>query len=507
MLYGKSGCGKTTLLRLAKEETAPKGECRGEVNRKFNSAGYVFQNPEMQIVTDKVWHELAFACENLGWDRRRIQRRVGETAEYFGLAPIFRSDTAVLSGGWKQLLNLAAAAVTGPELLLLDEPASQLDPIASENIIEAVLKLNRDFGTTVVISEHNTEKIFPFAHRVVYMEDGEIKENCQPRELGTRLRGSSMFGGLPCSSRIGAALRSDEPLPLTAGEGKKLVEEYSNEKRSLLTDEKPVSQPVMELKNLSFRYEKNGPEILRSVSLKAFKGRVLSVLGGNGCGKSTLLSVMSGLCRPSGGKISYLGRRLGSYGAALYRGNIALLPQNPQYCFTHDSLKEDWASMAELTGFDRQEQLAGRLGLSGLMDSHPYDLSGGEQQRAALGKVLMQRPRLLLLDEPAKGLDAANKAEIMEIIRELAGEGTAVVIVTHDTEMAAEISDECALLFDGCLECTARPEEFFGGNIFYTTPAARISRGRFDNAVTARQVIRLCEINGLKSRGGEAERP
>ncbi len=495
LLYGESGCGKTTLLSLVKRETAPKGSVRGELCRGFSSdeVGFVFQNPETQLVTDKVWHELAFACENRNWSSEKIRRRVGETAAYFGLQPIFRNDTAALSGGQKQLVNLAAVTVTAPKLLLLDEPTAQLDPVAAENFINTVLRINRELGITIILCEHNPENIFAASSRVAYMEDGEIKVVLPPRSFGRELVGKPMFAGLPCAVRIGAELMEQGELPLTTAEAAELIGPYKG--NSLPCPLHSVSrETLMELKNVSFRYERDGAEILRGVNLKLHKGEILSVLGGNGAGKSTLLSVMCGLRRPISGKISFLGKPLKSFGAALYRRNIALLPQNPQDCFIRDSLGEDWAYMAELSDFGDFSPLAERLGLSGLMDRNPYDLSGGEQQRAALGKVLMQRPKLLLLDEPSKGLDAVGRTELEKILREIASEGTALAIVTHDTVFAAEISDRCALLFDGELISCAPPEEFFGENLFYTTPAARISRGIFKNAVTAERITELCRL-------------
>lgn len=496
LLYGASGCGKTTLLSLIKEETAPKGTVSGELNRAFDSreAGMVFQNPEMQLVTDKVWHELAFACENRSWSADKIRRRVGETAAYFGLQAIFRQDTATLSGGQKQLLNLAAVTVTRPGILLLDEPTAQLDPLAAESFMNTVRQMNRDLGITFILCEHDTENAFSMADRVAYMEDGEIKYVLSPKEIGHKLLKSPMFAGLPCAVRIGAELAPDEELPLTTGAAVSLIRRYGNDIQPPFIGRKTEEEVVMELKNVSFRYDRNSAEILRRVKLKLHRGEILSVLGGNGAGKSTLLSVMSGLRKPVSGRVMYFGKSLS--GAALYRGNLALLPQNPQDCFTRDTLREDWEHMAKNSGFGDFSSLARRLGLDGLMESHPYDLSGGEQQRAALGKVLMQRPRILLLDEPGKGLDAVNKAELKKILEGLAEEGTAIVIVTHDTVLAAEISHECAMLFDGELIACAPPEEFFGENIFYTTPAARISRDIFKNAVTADKIVELCRLNG-----------
>ena len=302
LLYGENGSGKTTLLNLIKPETAPKGVSSGSVKRGFapNGAGLVTQDPEMQLVTDRVWHELAFACESLGWPREKIRRRVGETAAYFGLQPIFRRDTASLSGGQKQLVNLAAAAVTAPELLLLDEPTAQLDPLAAESFMNTVRRLNREIGITFVICEHNTENAFYLADRAVYMEGGRVAGVAPPRELGRALKGKPMFGGLPCALRIGAALGA-ESLPLTSGEARELVSRYSGPLCPEGHAVKTSGETVLKAKGIGFRYEANGGEILRGVSLELCRGEIFSVLGANGSGKSTLLRVLAGLLPPTCG--------------------------------------------------------------------------------------------------------------------------------------------------------------------------------------------------------------
>lgn len=496
MLYGPSGSGKTTLLSLIKEEIAPRGVQTGQIERGFKShdAAFMFQNPQMQIVTDKVFSELAFACENQGFPREKIRQRVAETAQYFGLGDIFRSETHCLSGGQMQLLNLAAVCVTRPKLLILDEPASMLDPLSAQRFTDIIIKMNRDFGTTVVISEHNCENIFAYAHRVLYMENGKIVSLNTPEETARILKNSPMADSLPCGARLAAALGKNVPLTnagarafLTQnGYGGKAMQEASDDGN----DKKEVA---LRIKDVSFRYERDGREILRKVSLTAFKGEILAVAGANGSGKSTLLSVVSGLSRPTEGSVKYMGKPLKKYKSELYRGNIALLPQNPNDCFVKDNLKDDWRQMASLTEYGDFSDLAREMGLEAVMDSHPYDLSGGEQQRAALGKVLMQRPKLLLLDEPCKGLDAPNKRKFKEIIRRLAKEGTSVLMVTHDLELAAELADRCAFLFDSEIVSCTSPRELFCENAYYTTSAAKVARGIFEGCVSVEDLIALCK--------------
>lgn len=480
-------------MSLIKEEIAPKGIKKGEIRRGFKSedAAFLFQNPEMQIVTDKVWHELAFACENRGWEQKKIRRAVAETAEYFGLGKIFRHDTDSLSGGQKQLVNLAAACVTNPKLLILDEPASMLDPLSGERLMDILKRMNEEFGTTIILSEHNTENIYPFVNRTAYMEKGKIVSVDNPQKIAKMLKNSPMLGGLPCGARLGVSL-GEENIPLSNRAAREFLQARGY--KGSIEDKKTDSnvEIVAELKNADFRYERNGAEILRGVSLKIHKGEILSVVGENGGGKSTLLSVMSGLLVPQRGEVKYLGKNLKTYKSGLYRSNIALLPQDPTDCFTKDSLLEEWKCMAEITEYGDFSLLLAEMGLEEYVHSHPYDLSGGEQQRAALGKVLMQRPKLLLLDEPCKGLDAVNKAKFKNIIRSLSKKSTAVMLVTHDLELAAELSHRCAFLFDGEIVSEDTPRRLFGENAYYTTSAVKISRNILEGCITAEDMIHIC---------------
>lgn len=527
VLCGASGCGKSTLLRLLKRELAPEGEKSGEIifcgkeqstlseREAACEIGYVLQNPENQIVTDKVWHELAFGLENMGVPTPVIRRRVAEMACFFGIDDWFRKKTTELSGGQKQLLNLASILSMQPKLLILDEPTSQLDPIAASDFIHTLSKINKELGLTILLTEHRLEEVFPLADRVAVMDQGKLLFVESPRQAGHELKkfdpNHRMLLGLPSAVRIYQGLDAEDvTCPLTVRDGRNFIEENYNNTITRLEREpekkEEKDRPIaMRMKGICFRYEKEEPDVLDHVALTLYEGEVVSLLGGNGAGKTTLLSVISGTNRPYYGKIEVFGKRLQKYrGKELYIRKLASLPQNPQTVFLKMTVREDYEELAKVLGCkkseleDKIQAVAQQLEITHLLDRHPYDLSGGEQQRAAIGKVLLLEPRLLLLDEPTKGIDAWSKRQLGNLLKDLRRQGITVLMVTHDVEFAAEVSDRCGLFFDHEITSVDTPEEFFCNNNYYTTAANRISRQQYENAITCEEVIELCRQNGRK---------
>ncbi len=525
VVCGESGCGKTTLLKLLKRELTPAGDMTGEIfykgvplrelDNKTSACeiGYVLQNPDNQIVTDKVWHELAFGLENMGVPTDVIRRRVGEMASYFGIEDWFRRKTDELSGGQKQLLNLAAVMVMQPEILILDEPTSQLDPIAAADFIATLQKLNRELGLTVILVEHRLEEVFPIADRVLVMENGGVLLYDTPGNIGASLaeirRDHPMMYGLPSAVRIYNALNIKDDCPLTVREGRDFLQKYFAD--TDFQPKYPVYCPnddiVIELKNVWFRYERDLPDILRATSLRVHRGEIYCILGGNGTGKTTMLNVISGLNKAYRGKVLIDGKPIKEYkGNSLYRKKLAYLPQNPQTVFIKDTVREDFTEILEALDIPKNERtqktdaVAEKIGISHILNKHPFDLSGGEQQKCAIAKMLLLEPEILLLDEPTKGLDAYSKRTLKEILASLKNDGLTVLTVTHDVEFAAENADRCALFFDGEILSADVPEKFFSENNFYTTAANRMARNIWKNAVTCGQVIACAKESG---RNGE----
>ncbi|MBQ7625104.1 MAG: ATP-binding cassette domain-containing protein [Clostridia bacterium] len=494
VLCGPSGCGKTTLLRHLKRIMAPhvelscellfKGRPIGDLSLREQSSliGFVTQNPDDQIVTDKVWHELAFGLESLGLDTPTVRRRVAEMASFFGIEDWFYKNVCELSGGQKQLLNLASVMVMQPEVLVLDEPTGQLDPIAASDFIGTLGKINRELGTTVVLSEHRLEDAFPLSTSVAVLDGGRIAAQGAPAAVAAQLLGVShkTFLSMPAAMRVWAAVDGKSPCPVTVRDGRDWFSSFA-EKNGLSPlppeEKRSFGETVIKTRELWFRYEKNAPDIIRGATFEVKKGEFTAVLGGNGAGKSTLLKLLCGILKPYRGKVTVTEK-------------ASMLPQDPQALFFKDTVIED---LKECSHDEKALSNAVRLcRLSGLLDRHPYDLSGGEQQRAALAKLILSDPDILLLDEPTKGLDAEFKASLAKILGELTKEGKTVVCVSHDAEFCAEYAHRCIMLFDGNIAAEGAPREFFSGNSFYTTAANRMVRERIPEAVTVKDVISCC---------------
>lgn len=506
---GATGSGKSTLLRLIKRELAPRGKAEGEIlfcgkplcelddRKAAQKIGYVAQRPEEQIVTDRVWHELAFGLENLGLPTGVIRRRVAETACFFGIEEWFDKSTDELSGGQKQLLSLASVMVMQPELLLLDEPTARLDPIAAGDFINAVARLNRELSLTVIMISHCLEDVLPVANRVLALEGGRVAEYGETRKAVGKIKNiPSLAGALPAAARLYSRLGADCECPLTVREGRDLIEHnFGSSVRALPPEEYVHSKNVaLEFSGVYFRYSREQEDVLRELELKVYENEIFCLLGGNGSGKSTALAAAAGLIKPYTGHIRVFGKKVTDREFAR-AGLLTLLPQDVQTVFIKSTVRAELADANVTEGALTQE-------LDRLMDRHPYDLSGGQQQLLALAKALAARPRLLLLDEPTRGLDAGAKAEFVSVLRKLRDGGMTVVLVTHDAELAAEISDRCALFFRGEIVADDVPRRFFSGNSFYTTAANRICRGYYDLVATVDDAARICLANG-KKEGGE----
>jgi len=570
-LCGPSGCGKTTFLRHLKPSATPHGAKSGCVyfeNSRIDELpardaaariGFVLQSPENQIVTDKVWHELAFGLESLGAKTPEIRLRVAEMASFFGIQTWFHKPVTELSGGQKQLLALASVMTLQPSALILDEPTSQLDPIAAGEFLTTVGKINRELGVTVILTEHRLEEAFPLSSRAVVMDEGRIIADGSPREVGLLLRGSShsMFLAMPTPMRVWHAVQSvaeasggreerigpeeatgtpeaagtpettvagdinkarydkQFEVPLTVRDGaewlarQNLAAPDNEHTKARMSSAASMAQEVhaslqtaVGLDGVWFKYAKDMPDVIKGLSFKARFGEITAILGGNGTGKTTTLSLIAGLLSPYRGKVEAFkyhdevqiaSRR----GGALEGGEqVYALPQNPQTLFTAKTVREDLLEVLSERKLPKNT-IAGRFDamvklcrLEGLLESHPYDLSGGEQQRAALAKVLLLQPRILLLDEPTKGLDAEFKLVFAAILRKLTAAGVAVIMASHDVEFCAAHADRCALFFDGGVVTENPPQAFFSGNSFYTTSANRMARGILPEAITAGDIIR-----------------
>lgn len=537
VILGRSGCGKTTLLRQLKPSVTPVGKKKGQIifdgkdicslddRMAASQIGFVWQDVNAQLVTDKVWHELAFGLESLGYDNGYVRRRVAEMGSFFGLGDIFHRKVMELSGGQKQLVNLASVMAMSPKVLVLDEPTSQLDPIAANDFINSLVRINRELGTTIIMTEHRLEDVLPVCNRSVVMENGRIIYDGDVRGFAESVRSKRIDRGLylsmPASVQIymGLEKNSGKQLPLTVPDAREWLVDYDrkfrenggapvvpeiqnrgadegvngsenqadnvavdkgDKKRGAVNGQKDAGcreeHPVVcSLDEVSFRYERNTGDVLRQVSLDIYANEILMINGSNGCGKSTMLSLIANLYSPYSGKLR-IAKNL----------RTGMLPQNPELLFTRRSVRDelidanDRQQLAEIVRFCRLEEL---------LDRHPYDLSGGEKQRLGLAKVLIADPDILLMDEPTKGLDNGFKMQLADMLRKLQKCGKTIVVVSHDIEFCAVAGDRVALLFDGEVAMVGDVRSYMSDNNFFTTAASRISRNILDGAVTVREVL------------------
>ncbi|MEE1038570.1 MAG: ATP-binding cassette domain-containing protein [Eubacterium sp.] len=504
VLCGKSGCGKSTLLRHMKKQMMPYGRRTGCVyvdgkpledisdREGASKIGFISQNPEAQIVTDMVWHELAFGLENLGYSGNIIKRRVAEMANYFGIQNWFRKETSQLSGGQKQLLNLASVMVMQPEILILDEPTSQLDPIATTEFINALHRINKELGTTIVISEHRLEEIIPYSDKIVVMEKGKVAAEGKPEEIAFKLKDDQgnrhpMFGGLPAVMRVFDGL-GEETVPLTIKDGRILLEKKMEGKEipaveGFQREEKATKGEIaFEIKDGFFKYSREGDFVLRGANLRVEKGQWHCILGGNGAGKSTMLKALCGAVKLQRGSVK-IGKGL----------KVSMVPQNPQAVFTEITAREELfeaMSYMDLSVEEKVKKVGEMLALmeiEHLGESNPGDLSGGEQQRLAIGKVLLTEPDIILLDEPTKGLDPFFKISLAKILERLYFQGITILMVSHDIEFCASYGQKASMFFDGEVISTDNAREFFAGNSFYTTAANKLMRNWNKDIVTCEE--------------------
>ena len=504
LLCGVSGGGKSTLLRHLKSVLTPYGTRSGQVlldgkpletwdaRTQAQRIGFVLQQPDDQLVTDKVWHELAFGLESLGTDAQTMRLRVGEMASFFGIQTCFDRSVDTLSGGQKQLLNLASVMAMHPDVLVLDEPTGQLDPIAAAEFLHTVQRLNRELGVTVILSEHRLEDALPMADRAAVLEQGRLTALGTPDEVARALleRGSPFFAAMPTPVRVWGGVGAPGKCPLDIRAGRALLETLRPS--PLPATDTPADSdgaPLLQLRECWFRYDRDGADVLKGLSLTVRAGELLAIVGGNGAGKSTALAVLAGQRRPYRGKVLQKAKR------------IAALCQEPRAMFVKDTVRadlEDALRTLSLPAAERQPSMdaaVAAMALSPLLERHPFDLSGGEQQRAAIAKLLLARPDVLLLDEPTKGMDAAFRASFGALLRALCEQGTAVVLVSHDIEFCAAYADRAALLFDGQILSEGRTRAFFAGNHFYTTAANRMARPWLPDAILCREVIEACRTH------------
>lgn len=470
VLFGPSGSGKSTLLRLLKKEIQPHGRLVGEI--KLNGSpeiGFVFQDPENQVVAEEVIHELAFGLENLGISSNEMRSRIAEMVHFFGAESLLHQKIHELSGGKKQQINLASVLLIQPDLLILDEPTAQLDPVSTRELLDMLVRLNDEFGMTIILAEHRLEEVFTLADKLIMMENGVMHIEGPPKTILKEIWDSPNKAYVPSIPSLFFQKEGVGEVPLTVKEGRKWVQSGIPFPLSNPNHQFMIGEEAIQVKNVAFRYNRKMDYILENLQFSLKKGEFYTLLGGNGSGKSTFLKVIGGLFNPESGKVKLK-----------HKWNIGYLPQNPKLFFIQDSVGkeiQDAVQKWNITSSIEIEQLQKELRIEHLWNQHPYDISGGELQKAALLCLLLRKPDLLLLDEPTKGLDPISKENLARILQRLNANGVTILMSTHDVEFAGKYASKCGMMFDGKITMEASPDNFFNGNFFYTTMLNRLFRG------------------------------
>ncbi|MEH7414605.1 energy-coupling factor transporter ATPase [Neobacillus drentensis] len=508
VLFGASGSGKSTLLRLLKKEIQPHGTLSGRImingqhvqdkEGLTKDVGFVFQDPENQIVADDVLHELVFGLENIGLNTNEMRNRVAEMVHFFGAESILSRKSEELSGGKKQQINLASVLLMQPNILLLDEPTAQLDPVSTREFIDMLKRLNEEFGMTVIIAEHRLEEVFTLADQIIMMENGHVKISGEPKEVLRELWDTSFKAYVPKIPALFLSLEGHGQVPLTVKEGRDWVHNQKMEPVFSTGEKIPLkTRERINVKNISFHYDKKREFILSELELSLKQGEFYALLGGNGSGKSTLLKMIAGLIKPDNGRVVLDDLPLRKYKQDELASKIGYLPQNPKLFFIQDTVQKELKMTMEqwkITSDKEVNELLDKLGIAHVLANHPYDLSGGELQKAALACILIRKPEILLLDEPTKGLDPISKEKLAEILLSLQTAGMTILMSTHDVEFAAQYASRCGMMFQGKITSEDVPEKFFSGNFFYTTMIQRVFRGLSERGVpmTLEEVMHLC---------------
>lgn len=489
LLAGSSGCGKSTLLRLINKLVPDYygGKIKGNVylwgkdikicTRKeiAERVGMVYQHPEKQIVLQDVERELAFGLENLNTDINKMKRNVSEVISFLNLNSIRGRSTINLSGGEKQKLAIGSVIAMDPEIILFDEPISQLDPIAAEEVLNCIFRLNKEMGKTIIIAEQRLDKCFEMADRVIFMEDGEIIAEGSGRCIPNSITQRCFLPVIPYMFRNAEWTR----IPLNVKEARDEIIDREYKNVSISCSIKAYTTPVLQASNISFDYEKKN-SLLKNVSITLNKGEFMTVMGENGAGKSTLFKIISGLIDNYKGQVKINGKNIKDMDTKERVKSIGYLSQNPNDYLGRDTVFDEVAyTLRNIGEFDpeRVEKMLYRMDLEKLKNKKPRDLSGGEKQRTALACTIIAEPKVLILDEPTRGMDWNSKENLGRYLRELCDSGTSVVLITHDVDFAADYTDSISLMFNGSIIASGECRDIIKDAIYYSPQAAKVFRG------------------------------
>lgn len=509
LVVGKTGCGKTTLLKLFKKEITPSGDLKGIVRMDgldlkeydSNKIVYMFQNPSRQIVSDKVYHEIVFGLESRGFKKEIIEAKLAEIVNYLDINDLLNKHTMELSGGEAQLVSLASLLVLDPEVILLDEASSQLDPLTRKKFLEILKRINQDFGITIILVEHNLEEVLKFTDKIVVLDQGEMLYFGLRDDVINFLSSSKeYFAFLPKTLQISKQLDLGSLLHLKDVK-QALKNKYKNE-INFTYEPKVFGKEIIKAGELYYRYSKKEKDVLEKLSLTVYDNEILGLVGGNGVGKTTLLKNLAGIRTFYSGRIEIENKNIRKYkGNSLYKKLVAYLPQDPLTLFIKRTIGEDLEYYVKSLDLDKDllNKLITKFDLKPLLEMSSYDLSGGELQKCAFTKILLSKPKILFLDEPTKGMDFSLREELKEILVELKAEGATIIIATHDLEFVASVADRVGIMFNGKVLSLTDSHSFFSNNNFYTTIASLAARDLYDKVITVPELVEIAKKNGIKN--------
>ncbi|ADU31109.1 ABC transporter ATP-binding protein [Evansella cellulosilytica] len=508
ILFGPSGSGKSTLLRLLKNDIKPHGTETGSINFENNEIntiknshdiGFVFQDPENQVVAEEVLHELVFGLENIGLSTSEMRNRVAEMVHYMGAQELLERKTHELSGGQKQQLNLASVLLMQPSILLLDEPTAQLDPVSARDFLSMLIRLNEEFGITIVMAEHRLEEVISVADKIVLLDQGRLVQEGNPKKVVQHIWTTDKKEFVPSIPSLFLHINNNDELdvPLNIKEGRNWIESHIHMREKEVTSvDVDLSEEILRANHVFYTYDTERSPVIKDLNFTLYKGETYALLGGNGSGKSTFLKILCGIIKPQKGKVLLEKRKLKSIIRKEIVGDIGYLPQNPKLFFIRETVEEEieyTVKQWDVTNKVEVTELLARLNILHLLREHPYDLSGGELQKVALACLLIRKPKILLLDEPTKGLDPISKQQLASILVELKRQGVTILITSHDIEFVAKHATRCGMMFQGKITSENTPSQFFKGNFFYTTMMQRLFRGERDDVLTIEEAVLLCE--------------
>ncbi len=510
LLVGGSGSGKSTLLRsiaglvpsfyggtYSGEIYIGEQEIR-QIDRQdlVQKVGMVFQDPESQLVMTNVEEEIVFGLENLGLENKVMKRRVMEVTNALSLTQYINRFIPELSGGQKQKTILASILAMQPEIILLDEPTSQLDPIAGEEILTMLRRLNEENGITIVLIEQRLERCFHLADRVIVMENGEIKIAHNSVEAIAKWAVKNNKPFIPPLAKIFSLANYDD-IPVTVKQGREILMSDKNKLSctNQLTDQPPQENEItqkdeiIKLEKLWFTYP-NGTEVLKDINIALQPGQINIIMGANGSGKTTLLKQINGLLKPSRGKVIIDGQNIKNKTIEELASTIGYLSQNPNDYLFLPSVEEEIAfTMKNLNIKEEKklEEILEKLNIQELRKKNPRDLSTGERQRIAIATILVSNLKILMLDEPTRGLDYELKESLGTLLTKIKQEGTTILIVTHDVEFAAENADNIILLDKGTIIGHGNKYEMLTNSTFYSPQVSKLFHNISENIVTIKQ--------------------